>query len=298
MKALYTLLALSILCISCNTNKKEETAKKEIATAEVIETPTPLKATFITETLGLTHCESAVYDKDNDVIYASLIGNRKPGDGSIAIVGVDGKLINAKFVAGLNDPKGIAITKDKLYVSDVTELVEADLKTGKVLNKYTAEGIEFLNDVAIAPDGAIYVSDTRTSKIYRLDTEGNFDFWLADPKLDNPNGLLIQGDTMYVASWGGAPEGGRVSKFDMNNKKITSVTEIIGNLDGIRPYDKDHLIISDWRSGKVHLMNYDGTTKEVVTVGQSVGDIAYIKEKNLLLLPMNTQSRLLFYELK
>jgi len=138
----------------------------------------------------------------------------------------------------------------------------------------------------------------RTSKIYRLDTEGNFDFWLADPKLDNPNGLLIQGDTMYVASWGGAPEGGRVSKFDMNNKKITSVTEIIGNLDGIRPYDKDHLIISDWRSGKVHLMNYDGTTKEVVTVGQSVGDIAYIKEKNLLLLPMNKQSRLLFYELK
>ncbi len=46
-------------------------------------------------------------------------------------------------------------------------------------------------------------------------------------------------------------------------------------------------------------MNYDdGTTQEVVQVGQSVGDIAYIKEKNLLLLPMNKQSRLLFYELK
>ncbi|GGG05012.1 ATP/GTP-binding protein [Dokdonia pacifica] len=297
MKTLLSLFVLSILCISCNT-KKEDTAQKEIAVAEVVEIATPSKATFITETLELTHCESAVYDKNNDVIYASLIGNRKPGNGSIATVGVDGKLINAQFVAGLNDPKGIAITKDKLYVSDVTELVEADLKTGKVLNTYTAEGIEFLNDVAIAPDGAIYVSDTRTSKIYRLDQDGNFDFWLADPKLDNPNGLLIQGDTMYVASWGGAPEGGRVSKFDMNTKKITSVTDIIGNLDGIRPYDKNHLIISDWRSGKVHLMNFDGTTQEVVTVGQSVGDIAYIKEKNLLLLPMNKQSRLLFYELK
>jgi len=120
MKALYTLLALSILCTSCNTNKKEDTAKKDTATAEVIETPTSVKATFITETLDLTHCESAVYDTNNDVIYASLIGNREPGDGSIATVGVDGKLINAQFVAGLNDPKGIAITKDKLYVSDVT----------------------------------------------------------------------------------------------------------------------------------------------------------------------------------
>ncbi|WP_299680401.1 hypothetical protein [uncultured Dokdonia sp.] len=297
MKTLFSLLFLSILCISCNT-KKEDTAKKETVVAEVVKTPTLSKATFITETLELTHCESAVYDKDTDVIYASLIGDREPGDGSIATVGVDGKLINAQFVSGLNDPKGIAITKDKLYVSDVTELVEADLKTGKILNKYTAEGIEFLNDVAIAPDGAIYVSDTRTSKIYRLDQKGTFDFWLSDPKLDNPNGLLIQGDTMYVASWGGAPEGGRVSKLDINNKKIIAVTDIIGNLDGIRPYDKNHLIISDWRSGKVHLMNFDGTTKEVVTVGQSVGDIAYIKEKNLLLLPMNKQSRLLFYELK
>ena len=153
--------------------------------------------------------------------------------------------------------------------------------------------------MAIAPDGTIYVSDTRTSKIYKLDSKGKFGFWLADPKLDNPNGLLVQGDTMYVASWGGAPEGGRVSKFDINNKKMEAVTEVIGNLDGIRPYDKNNLIISDWRSGKVHLMNYhDGTTQEVVQVGQSVGDIAYIKEKNLLLLPMNKQSRLLFYELK
>lgn len=298
MKSFYIVATASLLCFSCNNTTKTTTPSTDIAesTPEVIQ-KTP-KATFLTETVGLTHCESAVYDKDNDVIYASLIGNREPGDGSIATVRTDGTLINAQFVSGLNDPKGIAITKDKLYVSDVTELVEADLTTGKVLNKYTADGIEFLNDVAIAPDGSIYVSDTRTSKIYKLDNEGTFDFWLADPKLDNPNGLLVQGDTMYVASWGGAPEGGRVSKFDINTKKIESITEVIGNLDGVRPYDKNHLIISDWRSGKVHIMNYDGTTQEVVQVGQSVGDIAYIKEKNLLLLPMNKQSRLLFYELK
>ena len=298
MKTLYSLFVLSILCISCNTNKKEDTSKNDTATAEVVTTAQTPKATFLTETVGLSHCESAVHDAQRDVIYASLIGDREPGDGSVATVGTDGKLMNAKFVSGLNDPKGIAITKDKLYVSDVTELVEVDINTGKILKKHTAEGVAFLNDVAIAPDGAIYVSDTRASKVFKLDAEGTFSLWLDDPKLDSPNGLLIQGNTMYVASWGGAPEGGRVSKLDMSTKEIVPVTEIIGNLDGIRPYDKDHLIISDWRSGKTHLMNYDGTTKEVVTVGQSVGDIAYIKEKNLLLLPMNKQSRLLFYELK
>ncbi len=298
MKSLYILAVVCAFYLSCNNKTNSAPPEKDIVENTIEVTQTTPKATFLTETVGLTHCESAVYDKNNDVIYASLIGNRKAGDGSIATITTSGKLLNAQFVSGLNDPKGIAITKDKLYVSDVTELVEADIKTGEVLNTYTAEGIEFLNDVVIAPDGSIYVSDTRTSKIYKLNTEGKFGFWLADPKLDNPNGLLIQGDTMFVASWGSAPEGGRVTKFDINNKKMETVTEIIGNLDGIRPYDKNHLIISDWRSGKVHLMNYNGTTQEVVQVGQSVGDIAYIKEKNLLLLPMNKQSRLLFYELK
>lgn len=57
------------------------------------------------------------------------------------------------------------------------------------------------------------------------------------------------------------------------------------------------MIISDWKSGNIHLIDCDGNTAQILQVGQSVGDIAYIKEKNLLLLPMNKQSRLLFYKI-
>lgn len=264
-------------------------------TSDALKPPT---ATFITETLGLTHCESAVYDAKNTIIYASLIGGSEEGDGSIATIDLDGKLIKAKFISHLNDPKGIAITKDKLYVSDVTELVEADLMTGQIIKKHSLDGIQFLNDVAIDGKGNVFVSDTRTSRIYQLDTDGHFSLWLADEDLDSPNGLLIQNNTMYVASWGSRPSGGRVSKIDMTTKSIDSITAIIGNLDGIRPYDKDRLIISDWRSGNIHLVDDRGHTQQILQVGQSVGDIAYIQEKKLLLLPMNKQSRLLFYRLE
>lgn len=253
--------------------------------------------TFMTEVLELTHCESAVYDKANNRIYASLIGNREAGDGSIATVSIDGKLINKTFVKGLNDPKGIAITKDRLFVSDNKVLVEADITTGEVLKRHTAESVQFLNDVAIDANGNVYASDTRTSEIYRLDTKGNFELWLANEALDRPNGLLIQGNTMYVASWGAGENGGAVSKINMTDKSIKTISSVIGNLDGIRPYDKDHMVISDWRSGNIHLIDANGKTERILTVGQSVGDIAYIKEKNLLLLPMNRQSRLLFYKL-
>ncbi|SHH64770.1 SRPBCC family protein [Winogradskyella jejuensis] len=282
--------------MSSSIKEQEETNLANLK--KVIEENESTTPTLISETLELTHCESAVYDAQNNRIYASLIGNREDGDGSVATIGLDGKILNKTFVAGLNDPKGIAITKDKLYVSDVTELVEADLKTGKILNKYTSESIAFLNDVAIDNSGNVYVSDTRTSEIYQLGTNGNFSLWLADAALDNPNGLLVQGNTMYVASWGSAPEGGRVSKIDMNTKSVDSISTIIGNLDGIRPYDANRMIISDWRSGNIHLIDAEGNTENILTVGQSVGDIAYVKEKQLLLLPMNKQSRLLFYKLK
>lgn len=293
MKLATRLLSVIVLLTACKNN----TGTPEIASVTLTKQKTPT-AIFITETLELTHCESAVYDAENDRIYASLIGNRKAGDGSIAIIGTDGKLINKNFVTGLNDPKGIAITEDKLYVSDNKMLIEADLATGKVIKKYTAETVQFLNDVVIGNNGDVFASDTRTSEIYRLDAEGNFSLWLADAALDNPNGLLIQGNTMFVASWGGSPEGGRVSKIDMTTKSIDSISSVIGNLDGIRPYDNDRMIISDWRTGNIHLIDAEGNTTKILTVGQSVGDIAYIKEKNLLLLPMNKQSRLLFYKLK
>lgn len=285
---IYVLFGL-LTVTGCKNNKA---AEKSLT--EDIKIPT---ATFITETLELTHCESAVYDAKNDVIYASLIGNREDGDGSVATVNTNGKLVDIEFVSDLNDPKGIAVTKDRLYVSDITELVEADLKTGKIIKRHTVDGIQFLNDVAIDDAGNVFVSDTRTSKIYKLDTDANFSLWLAHVDLDKPNGLLVQNNTMYVASWGGQPNGGRVSKIDMTTKSIDSVTTVIGNLDGVRPYDKNRLIISDWNSGNIHLMNHDGNTTQILQVGQSVGDIAYIKEKNLLLLPMNKQSRLLFYKL-
>lgn len=297
MKIIYTLLVAILLLISCN--KQEDTVRKAINASETVEIQKTPTATLLHEVLDLPACESAVYDATHNRIYASVIGAREPGDGGVAIISLDGKLLNKDFIAGLNDPKGIAITEDRLYVSDVTELVEADRATGEILKKHTAEGIAFLNDVAIAPDGTVYVSDTRTSEIYALDTAGNFSLWLADAGLDNPNGLLVQGNTMYVASWGSDPAGGRVSQIAMDTKKISVVTpEIVGNLDGIRPYDENRLIISDWQSGNIHLMGMDGSLEKLLQVGQSVGDIAYLPEKKILLLPMNKQARLLMYEVK
>ena len=51
----------------------------------------------------------------------------KDGKGSIGKVGLDGKIIQAEWVTGLNAPKGMAITGNSLWVADVDRL---DVVTG------------------------------------------------------------------------------------------------------------------------------------------------------------------------
>ncbi len=299
MKTFFKILLLTCLFFACKTEKKtpEKTPEKEVV--EVKLTPKQIH-----EINDLTHCESVVYDKKRNVYYASLIGNREKGDGSIAKVAADGKLIDSAFISGLNDPKGIAITDDKLYVSDVTILVEADLNTGKVLQEHTVEGTKFLNDVEIAKDGTVYVSDTFKSSIFALTKDGNFSEWLNSEALEHPNGLLNVGNDMYVAAWGNVvgegddkKQSGHFLKLNMDTKEISKISkDTLGNLDGVQVYDKNSFLISAWNTGKIMKINTKGEVEDILTVGRSVGDILYEPSNKILGLPMNIQSQLLLYE--
>ncbi len=288
-----------MLVFACKSEKKEA-EKTPIQEPETVS----LVPKLMHEVNGLTHCESVVYDKNKNVLLASLIGNREPGDGSIAKVSLDGKVLDTTFVKGLNDPKGIAITGNKLYVSDVTVLVEADLNTGEVIKRHTTEGTKFLNDVAIANDGAVYVSDTFNSSIYVLKTDGTFSEWLNSEALEHPNGLLKVKNDMYVAAWGNMvgpdenkKQSGNFLKVNMETKEIAKISkDTLGNLDGVQIYDKDNFIISAWRTGKIMKIDDKGTVEDLLTVGRSVGDILYVPETKLLALPMNIQSQLLIYK--
>src|SRR5690606_6787879 len=122
------------------------------------------------------------------------------GKGGIALLDTDGKIIDQDFIRGLSAPKGMAVHGNTLYVSDITELVAADLKTGEVGARYPVADSVFLNDVAVAPTGAVYVSDTRTGKVHRL-VDGKVDTYLEG--LKDANGLYTEGEALYI---GAGPE--------------------------------------------------------------------------------------------
>jgi len=73
------------------------------------------------------------------------------------------------------------------------------------------------------------------------------------------------------------------------------LTKELGNLDGIQKYDDDSFLVSAWNSGDIYKISKAGDVKSILKVEKSVGDILYVREKNMLALPMNFQNKLMIY---
>lgn len=76
-----------------------------------------------------------------------------------------------------------------------------DLKTGKLIKKYPlpAKGKHFLNDVALAPDGTAYLSDSHVPGVFRVDAKTDKIERFADlPGYVYPNGITYSPETHKI----------------------------------------------------------------------------------------------------
>jgi len=254
--------------------------------------------------------ESVIYDKTNDVLYVSNITDHpfnKDGTGYISKIGLDGTVIEKKWVKSLNAPKGMTISNDKLYVADVDELVEIDIATKKITKKYKGYGSVCMNDVTADKYGNVYVGDTYTDTIYRLNQFGQLPAWFYSPQLA-PNGLHIDNDegNLIVGSWGAVMEGwgtpeltGSLKSINLHTKKLKNLgKKPIGNLDGIESDGKGAYFVTDWTGAKLYRVKKNGKYKVVAEVGKGAADHEVILEKNLIIIPVMAEGKVIALELK
>ncbi|MEP0712571.1 MAG: ATP-binding protein, partial [Algoriphagus sp.] len=159
-------LSSAFILTNCTSTKTEEVLEG----AKVADVKTPTLTMLWESDTTLTTNESVLYDKNSGKIYVSNIDGDptgKDGKGSISILDKEGNIVTQEWVKGLNAPKGMGITNGNFYVTDIDQLVEVSLETGKITNKYTVEGAGFLNDLATY-DGKVYFTDMNTGKIHLL----------------------------------------------------------------------------------------------------------------------------------
>lgn len=242
---------------------------------------------------GLKTPESVLFDETTNQIFVSNIDGdptAKDGNGFISILNPDGKIKNLHWVTGLNAPKGQAIFDGNLYVADIDELVVINIEDAKILKRYKVEKAIFLNDVAVAKDGTVFVSDTRVTKVYAL-KDGSLNLWLDDPILVNPNGLWVENDQLYIGT-------DKLLQVDIPTKKISVLVNESGGIDGLEKLQDGNFIYSNW-PGRIFITKGKESIKLLDTVGaKNTADIDFIPGKNLVLVPTFQANSVEAYTLK
>ena len=257
---------------------------------------------------SIANPESIYYSaEDNAIFVANVVGDEltKDGQGWIGKISAQGELIAAKWVEGLNAPHGMRAHRGKLWVADIDELVEIDIRSAEVVSRIPIPGSVFLNDVAISHDGKVFVSDTLNNQIYLVD-QGKVTTFAEGPEMESPNGLFIKDNNLYVAGWGNITDDatfatdvpGNIFKLNLTSGEKQQITKApLGNLDGIEQDSKGNLIVTDYTSGQLFVVNpTNGEQEQLISGLDGAADIGFIPDKNLVLIPSLSQSTITAYQ--
>ncbi len=244
--------------------------------------------------------ESVLYDSKEKVLYVANIDGKSDeldGSGFISKVSLGGKIENLRWTSGLNAPKGMGIYKGKLYVTDVYRLVVINTASGQAEKTYDAVGTgAFLNDVTVADDGTVYVSDSRADKIYRLKNE-QWEVWSEGEMLNKPNGLLAVGKDKLMV---GSTKIGTLRTMNVATKTMISVADGMAVTDGIVPDGDGGYFVSDW-NGQVFAVSATGEKQQLLDTHEAkvnAADIEYVPGKKLLIVPTFFKNKLVAYRVE
>jgi sugar lactone lactonase YvrE len=230
--------------------------------------------------------ESALFDPSKQIVYISNINGEylaKDGNGFISTIKTNGEIDSLKWVEGLDNPQGLGLYKNKLYVADINRVVQINTNTAKIENVFVVDSAKFLNDIATDTNGDIYISDCFGNKIYKI-SDGRIIVWLDSNILSGPNGLLCTKDDVLLLNMKDKTAYA-VNKANKMHRKIFSG---IDNLDGIVSDGRNGYFVSGAWQGQIFHVDSDGNKKLIIDLGKEkiiTADIEYISEEKLLLIP-------------
>ncbi len=241
--------------------------------------------------------ESFIVDSEDGAYYVSNINgdpSAKDGNGYISKIQSNGNIIIQKFIGGkngealLNAPKGLVIVGKKIYVTDIDAVKGFDKNTGKPteiydLSKFKAK---FLNDIAADDKGFLYVSDTMTNQIFKINTQKEYDVTIfkEGQVLGGPNGLFFNPKTknLMVVTF----MSGQILEIDHAGKTHVLKRGLL-KLDGLDYDNQGNLYVSSFEKGEIYKISHMGRgLAETFMSGLTTpADISCDRKNNELLIP-------------
>jgi hypothetical protein len=274
----------------------------------------PAAPTRLHAVAGFSTPEGVVHDSAADVYFVSNINGNpaaKDGNGFISRLRPDGTVDSLRFIAGgrggvtLNAPKGMALRGDTLWVSDIDVMRAFDRRTGAPLRAVEfGSRAAFLNDVAIGPDGMVYVSETGvrftasgqmqptgTAAVFRLGSGRAIERIAQDTALAAPNGITAHAGRLLMGNAAGA----RIFAWTPGQAGLAPVGLSIGSADGVEALDDGRVLASSWEDSSIVVVG-DSATRLIRGL-PAPADFAIDRGRRRLVVPLFTDDRVEIWQL-
>lgn len=230
--------------------------------------------------------------------------------GWVSKLAADGSIIDSRWATNIRNPMGMRVSGKRLWVNNITEIIGINLKDPSDRIVYSIDDAILLNDLATDSSGYAYLSDSMNSRVVRIDLATGENSTFISTLPSSPNGLLVHGDKLYIASWGIMSEQPEeraewitqtagdlywVSLKESENVRHIVAPEL-GNLDGVEIDQQGNIYVSDWENGKLYKIS--SSNKTVIELGQYKQGLADLGLNSLtgeLVLPIMLSSEVLFY---
>ncbi|MGE5639287.1 MAG: hypothetical protein ACM30H_04270 [Clostridia bacterium] len=225
---------------------------------------------------GFVNPESVGCDPDGKAIYVGNFGapkldpGKKEPTGYISKLSLDGKLVDEKYLPAkgaepLHKPKGIWISKGKLWVTDIDSVREFDLKSRKDRKVDLPGENLFANDPAIWGN-ALYVTDNRNDELFKIEP-ADFLGAKAAPKVTkvldhagpNPNGVWPGKNRLLLAGFK-SQDSARALWAVGKDGKAQPISLPLGRLDGLYEMADGSILATNWDDGSFFHWTLEGGT--------------------------------------
>jgi len=244
---------------------------------------------------GFVSPESVIVGPDGRIYVSELSEFGKDGDGKVTVLGKSGQ---AKvFASGFDDPKGLAVWKHWIFVTDKTRVWRIDGEgRASVFAKTSAfpQPPLFLNGATFDSRGNLYVSDTGDIKnagkgaIFKITAGGKVSLVVSEaqnPRIRSPHGLLLERPgKLLVLDF----SNGELLRLDVDKTTVEKLADGLGGASGLARDSKGVLYISDWKGGRVwklDLKRKDAKPEQYAQTFQSAADISLSRDDNFILVP-------------